>query len=85
LPQQESFTSPNKKMPYQMQHSNERPGIPPVAPHDPMDPDQDPDSIPLPPDSIPQPREPIREPVPDRGEPEPITDPQPHEPTRLLS
>lgn len=56
-----------------------KPTPPPTAPYDPLDPDHDPDSIPLPPDANPQP-EPIREP----GEPEPITDPPPSEPTRLV-
>ena len=53
---------------------------PASTPFDPLDPDQTPESIPLPPDSNPHPREPVREP----GQPEPIDDPHPPEPTRLV-
>jgi hypothetical protein len=59
--------------------TTEKPKTPPRSPHDPLDPDQDPDSIPLPPDS-PEPGTPVREP----DLPQPIIDPQPPEPTRLL-
>jgi len=60
--------------------SAEKTTPPPSTPYDPLDPDQTPESIPLPPDSNPQPREPVREP----GQPEPIKDPDPPQPTRLV-
>jgi len=52
----------------------------PTALHDPLDPDQDAPTIPLPPDTNSQPPEPIRDP----GSPEPISEPDPAGPTRLL-
>jgi hypothetical protein len=61
-------------------NQNEKPTRPPTAPYDPLEPDQNPGSIPLPPDTNPEP-EPVREPE----SPQPITDPQPPEPTRLLT
>jgi hypothetical protein len=57
----------------------EKPEIPPTAPYDPSDPEQDPAPIPLPPDTDSQPKAPVREP----DQPPPITDPSVPEPTRL--
>jgi len=62
--------------------SIEKPEIPPVTPHDPLEPEiPNPAPIPLPPDTNPQPQAPVREPD---APPPPITDPTPPEPTRLI-
>ena len=59
----------------------EMPDIEPMTPYDrDDDPDDDPESIPLPPDSNPRPGAPVREPD---DEPPPIEDPSRPEPTRL--
>jgi hypothetical protein len=66
-----------------MNHSSQtdnKPKPPPTSPYDPLDPDQNPESIPLPPDTNPEPA-PVREPEPAQ----PIIDPQPVEPTRLVN
>ena len=54
--------------------------MPDIEPTTPYDPDEDPDSIPLPPDSNPRPAAPVREPD---DKPPPIEDPSSPEPTRL--